>query len=186
MHYSINNTIRPMFNDYTHRTREAITEIPETPSIYKPTRTLRTVRPTEAVPEPEPIPTGNSTHYGCWHCDAKDWNSCYKIGSYSKCSDRQVCMTEIRERNGAVFSICMRCKLESACIAQRANNFATGFAQCRPKKQETETPSVCRQCCAFDRCTDNYNPPTVWGWKTGPVKKWRSFLAIKQALNFSN
>ena len=118
----------------------------------------------ELVPEPAPEPaskvTGPTTSFGCFHCDAKDWRGCYASGRYQKCQSNQVCMTEIRQRDGELFNICMRCKERTACQNQRKNNFQGRNGQCRPspKWKPIAGPSVCRQCCDTDRCTNNYNP----------------------------
>ena len=127
---------------------------------------------------PTPSPTPSTTpSYGCWHCDATNWQSCFLIGEYKTCGENQVCMTEIRERNGVMFSVCSMCKDRKACHAQRANNFVPPVAQCRPRNPDG--PSCCRQCCEFDRCTDNYNPATPWGWRRGPVEGWKNFNGAK-------
>jgi len=107
----------------------------------------------------------NLASFGCTHCFAHNMTECLNTGTYSHCQENEVCQIEIRKREGDVRWVGMRCKHIEACYDNKAQNFIGKFAdrQCRPSSMKS--PSVCRQCCATDRCTDNFNPLTHSGWK---------------------
>merc|ERR1712131_496230 len=61
----------------------------------------------------------NPNGIGCFHCDAPNFEDCYKIGKYMDCAENEgACMVEIRERDGKLESVCMGCKQIRACKAQ--------------------------------------------------------------------
>jgi len=130
--------------DYEHGETLWFSSTPPPPTTM-PTTTFSPEYNTHGV-----TTTASPTTYGCWHCDATNWESCFLIGEYKTCAEAQVCMMEIRERNGMTFSVCSMCKDKDACHTQRANNFGNRGAQCRPRTPSG--PSCCRQCCEFDRC----------------------------------
>merc|ERR1719187_2424161 len=111
---------------------------------------------------PEYYPT-----LSCYHCDAPNFEECYKIGKKKACPYAKgrdmVCMIEVRKRDGKVEGVCMGCKEKQACLRQKFNNFNRKPAQCRPRAYYS--PSVCRQCCKTEDCTMNFNPPTRKGWE---------------------
>lgn len=115
---------------------------------------------------------GDSDGYGeyeksltCYHCDAANFEQCYKIGKAKTCSGNAVCMIEVRKRKGKVSGVCMGCKNKDACLNQKSNNFPYDRRpwDCKPKAKLR--PSVCRQCCDKDNCTKNFNPSTYKGWR---------------------
>ena len=60
--------------------------------------------------------------FQCFHCDAPNFEDCYKIGKYMDCAENEgACMVEIRERDGKLESVCMGCKQIRACKAQKGN-----------------------------------------------------------------
>merc|ERR1712050_445461 len=103
--------------------------------------------------------------FGCIHCNSNNMTDCLNNGEYAKCRIGEVCQTEIRKRDGEVRGVTMRCKSAVACNDNRKQNFKGDWKsrQCRPDVREG--PSVCRQCCSTDRCTDNFNPDTWIGWR---------------------
>jgi len=121
---------------------------------------------TEYYPEdPTPLPP-NST-VTCFHCDAPNFEECYKIGKSMECLVNEgrppVCMIEVRKRDGKMFGVCMGCKAYDACLEQKKSNFNRKPYQCRPRARYG--PSVCRQCCNDDNCTNYFNPPDRKGWE---------------------
>merc|ERR1712003_180848 len=104
----------------------------------------------------------------CFHCDAPSFLWCYQLGKVGTCGRGEVCMTEIRQRNGRVEGVCMGCKAKDACLRQKKNNFYNP-PQCRPKAYYGD--SVCRQCCNTAYCSNNFNPKTKEGWEKDMLYK---------------
>merc|ERR1712037_943195 len=49
-----------------------------------------------------------NTGLSCFHCDAANMTECQEIGEQKACADNaQVCMIEVRKRNGVLESVCM-------------------------------------------------------------------------------
>ena len=94
---------------------------------------------------------------------------CATEGVYQTCNTDAVCMTEVRKRNHKVYRVNLRCKARVACHDQRKQNYEGHWKhrQCRP--EIIKGPSVCRQCCETDKCTNDFNPVTFAEWTTGPL-----------------
>ncbi|CBY22023.1 unnamed protein product [Oikopleura dioica] len=100
----------------------------------------------------------------CFHCDAKNYEECAKIGKWKDCPENAgVCMVEMRKRGGKIESVCMGCKQKRACLDNKKQNFKGKFWQCRPKA--TSGPSVCRQCCKNGEQCENFDGVNYAGWK---------------------
>jgi len=106
----------------------------------------------------------NSDGISCFHCDAKNYEECAKIGKWKACPENAgVCMVEMRKRGGEIESVCMGCKQKRACLDNKKQNFNGKFWQCRPKA--TSGPSVCRQCCKNGEQCENFDGVNYAGWK---------------------
>merc|ERR1712130_139408 len=91
----------------------------------------------------------------CFHCNSKSFTECQETGQYKQClGDTDVCMVELRKRNGNIRKVQLGYKQELACENDKVNNFNGKWAewQCRPWKWMRHGPSVCRQCCKKDGC----------------------------------
>ena len=54
-----------------------------------------------------------NTGLSCWHCDAKNMTECESIGEQKECADNaQVCMVEVRKRNGVLESVSINFPLQ--------------------------------------------------------------------------
>ncbi|CAG5113072.1 Oidioi.mRNA.OKI2018_I69.chr2.g7217.t1.cds [Oikopleura dioica] len=115
-----------------------------------------------------------NTGLSCWHCDAKNMTECESIGEQKECADNaQVCMVEVRKRNGVLESVCMGCKWPKACVDNKKQNFKGKWKeqQCKPWAWYKKGASVCRQCCnADDDCAKDFmsngvGPLDIAGWK---------------------
>jgi len=120
---------------------------------------------TEYYPQPTILPPNNTVT--CFHCDAPTFEECYRIGKSMECMVNEgrppVCMIELRKRDGNIFGVCMGCKAHDACLEAKKNNFNRKPYQCKPRARYG--PSVCRQCCNSDHCTNNFNPYDRRGWE---------------------
>jgi len=106
----------------------------------------------------------NPDGISCFHCDAKNYDECAKIGKWKACPENAgVCMVEMRKRGGEIESVCMGCKQKRACLDNKKQNFNGKFWQCRPKA--TSGPSVCRQCCKNGEQCENFDGVNYAGWK---------------------
>jgi len=133
-------------------------------------------KPDPYQPKPEP-PKPVIGEDACWHCDQPTLELCKEKGMVKNCRSGNpggnVCMIEMRERDGKLFGVCMGCKDESTCLNQKYNNFLgqrPNQHQCKP--ESTQGPSVCRSCCKGKNCWgDDKNPfklteeSTIADWK---------------------
>ncbi|CAG5113777.1 Oidioi.mRNA.OKI2018_I69.chr2.g7867.t1.cds [Oikopleura dioica] len=113
--------------------------------------------PTASVPD---TTTGEFREVSCWHCDAVNMTQCDMIGEMKPClGENDVCMIEVRKREGELEQICMGCKSRRACLDNKKQNARGRWRnhQCRPEPWWKKAPSVCRQCCNdSDNCARDF------------------------------
>mgnify|MGYP000316539540 CR=1 FL=1 len=133
-------------------TFEDPTSVPPKTTKFFPDETIPP-KTTKFFPD-ETIPPQSDSLLSCFHCDAENFEKCQKIGKMKQCGgEGDVCMIELRKRDGNVSQVCMGCKSQDACQNNKIQNFEGDWHdwQCRPWAWFKSGPSVCRQCCNSDK-----------------------------------